>query len=120
VKASLAIAMLIGGLMTASAQDVFVLGGAGTTPVPPIVYQPPVVTGQPAYQPAYQPVAVAVPVCAQAVYPAPCASTYYNPNVIYVGGTCSPGYYDYGYYSSPNVIYFGRRQAYREGYSFGR
>ena len=110
--------MLIGGLMTASAQDVFVLGGAGTTPIPPIVYQPPVVTGQP----TYQPVATPVPVCAQAVYTVPCASTYYNPNVIYVGGpgTCSPGYYDYRYYSSPNVIYFGRRQAYREGYSFGQ
>jgi hypothetical protein len=41
--------------------------------------------------------------------------------VIYVGGpgTCSPSYYDYRYYSNPNVIYFGRRQAYREGYSFG-
>jgi len=109
--------MLIGGLMTACAQDVFVLGGAGSTPVPPIVYQPPVVTGQP----VYQPVVAAVPVCAPAVYAAPCASTYYNPNVIYVGGpgTCSPSYYDYRYYSNPNVIYFGRRQAYREGYSFG-
>jgi hypothetical protein len=109
--------MLIGGLMTADAQDVFVLGGAGTTPVPPIVYQPPIVTGQP----AYQPIATAVPACASAVYTAPCASTFYNPNVIYVGGpgTCSPSYYDYRYYSNPNVIYFGRRQAYREGYSFG-
>jgi hypothetical protein len=108
--------MLIGGLMTAGAQDVFVLGGAGTTPVPPIVYQPPVVTSQPGYQPV-----ATVPVCAPAVYAAPCASTYYNPNVIYVGGpgTCSPSYYDYRYYSNPNVIYFGRRQAYREGYSFG-
>jgi hypothetical protein len=46
--------------------------------------------------------------------------SYYNPNVIYVGGpgACSPSYYDYRYYQ-PNVIYFGRRQAYREGYSFG-
>ena len=122
VRASLSIAMLIGGLITACAQDVFVLGGAGTTPVPPIVYQPPVVTGQPAYQPACQQVAVAVPFCAPAVYATPCASTYYNPNVIYVGGRGSygPGYYNYGYYDRPNVIYFGRRQAYREGYNFGR
>ena len=106
--------MLMGGLMAACAQDVFVLGGAGTTPVPPIVYQPPVVTGETACQPV-------ATHCARPVYADPYASTYYNPNVIYVGGpgTCSPSYYDYRYYSHPNVIYFGRRQAYREGYSFG-
>jgi hypothetical protein len=120
VKTPLAIAILLGGLITASAQDVFVLGGQGTTPIPPIVYQPPIVTGEPTV--TYQPVVAAVPVYAAPVYaaPAPCASTYYNPNVIYVGGpgTCGPNYYGYGGYSAPNVIYFGRRQAYREGYSF--
>ena len=41
-------------------------------------------------------------------------SSKYSP-----AGSCSPSYYDYRYYSNPNVIYFGRRQAYREGYSFG-
>ena len=113
--------MLIGGLTTACAQDVFVLGGVGTTPVPPIVYQPPVVNDGSAAM--YQPAVAAIPVCAAPVYPVAtaCASRYYNPNVVYVGGpgTCGPSYYDYRYYSSPNVIYFGRRQAYREGYSFG-
>ena len=122
-----AVVVLAGGLGAVCAQDVFVLGGAGTTPVPPIVYQPPVVNNGSAvaYQPAVAAVPVAVPVCATPVYPAAtaCASSYYyNPNVIYVGGpgSCGPSYYDYRYYDRPNVIYFGRRQAYREGYNFGR
>ena len=118
MKTGLAVALLIGTLAIAAAQDVFVLGGQGTTPIPPIVYQPPVWNSEPAV--TYQPVVAAVPVCAVPVYTAPpaCASTYYNPNVIYVGGSGSygPSYYGYGY--SPNVIYFGRRQAYREGYYF--
>jgi hypothetical protein len=112
--------VLIGGLMTAYGQDVFVLGGAGTTPIPPIVYQPPIVMGEPVV--TYQPVVAAVPVYATPVYaaPAPCASTYHNPNVIYVGGpgTCGPNSCDYPRYSTPNVIYFGRTQAYRHGYNF--
>jgi hypothetical protein len=59
--------MLIGGLIAAGAQDVFVLGGAGTTPVPPIVYQPPVVNDGSAAM--YQPAVAAVPVYAMPVYP---------------------------------------------------
>ena len=113
--------MLAASLVTALGQDVFVLGGAGTTPVPPIVYQPPVVVDPyaVAYQPV-QPVLALVPAAyTTPVYPAtPCASSYYSPNVIYIGG---PGAYN-NYYqpcSTPNVIYFGRGQAYREGYSFG-
>ena len=122
MKTAFAVALLLGILAAASAQDVFVLGGQGTTPIPPIVYQPPVVTGEPAV--SYQPVVAAVPVYAAPMYAAaaPCPSTYYNPNVIYVGGpgTCGPNYYGCGYggYSAPNVIYFGRRQAYRDGYNF--
>jgi hypothetical protein len=111
-------------LGTTFGQDVFVLGGPGTTPVPAIVYQPPIVADASAvaYQPV-QPVLAVVPVAyATPVYPAatPCASQYYSPNVIYIGspGTCGPNYYNYQPCSNPNVIYFGRGQAYREGYNF--
>lgn len=120
MKTGLAVALLIGTFATAPAQDVFVLGGQGTTPIPPIVYQPPIFTAEPVV--SYQPVVAAVPVCAVPAYAAPpaCASTFYNPNVVYVGGSgsCGPNYYGYGGYCTPNVIYFGRRQAYREGYNF--
>jgi len=121
MKTILAAAFLIGGLAAVCAQDVFVLGGPGTTPVPPIVYQPPVVND--GYTATYQPTVTAIPIYAATVYPvaSACASTYYNPNVIYVGGpgSCGPNYYGYSRYCSPNVIYFGRGQAYREGYNFG-
>jgi hypothetical protein len=120
MKTTFAVMVLMGGLTATFAQDVFVLGGPGTTPVPAIVYQPPVVTGDPVV--AYQPVLAAVPVYSTPVYAAtPCASTYYNPNVIYVGGpgSCGPNYYNHSRYASPNVIYFGGAQAYRHGYNFG-
>ena len=120
MKTCLVVAFLIGGVTAGFAQDVFVLGGPGTTSVPPIVYQPPVVNDGSAV--SYQPLVAAIPVYATPVYSAPaCASTYYNPNVIYVGGpgSCGPNYYGYSRYHSPNVIYFGRNQAYREGYNFG-
>jgi hypothetical protein len=120
MKEMWAVVVLVGGIGVGFGQDVFVLGGPGTTPVPPIIYQPPVVADGAA---SYQPAVAAVPVYAMPVYPAAssCASTYYNPNVIYVGGpgSCGPNYYRYPRYSTPNVIYFGREQAYREGYNFG-
>lgn len=134
MKTACAVMVLVGGLTATFAQDVFVLGGPGSTPVPPVVYQPPVVTGQPpiAYQPAivYQPVVAAVPVVPVYGAAVPCAPNYYNgyynqggyynPNVLYVGGpgSCGPEYYRYSQ-CAPNVIYFGRGQAYRQGYSFG-
>ena len=120
MKTILAAVALMGGLAGAFAQDVFILGGAGTTPVPPIVYQPPVVAGDSAV--TYQPVLAAVPVYATPAYPTmpACTSTYYSPNVIYVGSPGSCGnYYNYSRCYSPNVIYFGRDQAYRHGYNFG-
>jgi hypothetical protein len=127
MKTLMPLVILGAGLMAVSAQDVFVLGGPGSTPVPPIVYQPPVVTGAPAYH-TYPAVLAAVPVtpfCG--AYSSPGYSGYsgaygygYNPNVIYIGGpgTCGPNYYDYGRCSTPNVIHFGREQAYRQGYNF--
>jgi hypothetical protein len=127
MKTALSLAILGAGLIAVSGQDVFVLGGPGTTTVPPIVYQPPVVNvPAPAYQPV-QTVVAAVPVVpvapAYAGYSYPAysySSGYYNPNVMYIGGpgTCGPTYYDYAPCSSPNVIYFGRTQSYREGYHF--
>jgi hypothetical protein len=124
MKTLMAMAILGAGSMAVSAQDVFVLGGPGSTPVPPIVYQPPVVTGASAY-PVCQSVVAAVPVtpyCGAYSQPHRYSGYYnsYNPNVIYIGGpgTCGPNYYDYGRCSTPNVIYFGREQAYRHGYNF--
>jgi hypothetical protein len=129
MKNLMSLAILGAGLMAVSAQDVFVLGGPGSTPVPPIVYQPPVVTGAPSYAgyAACQPVVAAVPVSSLCgAYSPSCYPRYsgyynnYNPNVIYIGGpgSCGPNYYDYGRCSTPNVIHFGREQAYRQGYSF--
>lgn len=119
MKAICAVVVLAGGVGLGLGQNVFVLGGPGTTAVPPIVYQPPVVNGP---APAYQAPVPVVPVVTPA-YPvvSGCASTYYNPNVIYIGGpgSCGPNYYHYPRYSTPNVIFFGRGQAYREGYNFG-
>ena len=118
MKTLVSAAILGASPMAVYAQDVFVLGGPGSTPVPPIVYQPPVVTGAPA--PCYNTIPVAAH-CATPTYMAPYYASYYsNPNVIYVGGprSCGPGYYDYPSCSTPNVIYFGREQAYRHGYNF--
>jgi hypothetical protein len=127
MKILMSLVALGAGLVAVSAQDVFVLGGPGSAPVPPIVYQPPVVNGGQAYQ-AAQPLVAAIPVAyAAPAYATPCHSGYYNynPNVIYIGGpgSCGPNYYGYGNYdygrcASPNVIYFGREQAYRHGYNF--
>src|SRR5688572_6272105 len=117
MKALTSAAILGASLMAIYAQDVFVLGGPGSTPVPPIVYQPPIVTGAPTYY-------TAIPVasrCATPAYAAPYYASYYrDPNVIYIGGpgSCGPRYYDYPPCSTPNVIYFGREQAYRHGYNF--
>jgi hypothetical protein len=119
MKTLMAAAILGASLMAVHAQDVFVLGGPGSTPVPPIVYQPPVVTGPPVA--TYYSALPVAPHCATRDYMAPYYSSYYsNPNVIYVGspGTCGPRYYDYPPCSTPNVIYFGREQAYRHGYNF--
>lgn len=122
MKTLMAAVFLGASLIAVCAQDVFVLGGPGSSPVPPIVYQPPVVTGAPAttYQ-AYYPVHIpAAPICG--AYASPTYSGYYSsdPNVIYIGGpgTCGPNYYHSPRYSSPNVIYFGHEQAYRHGYNF--
>lgn len=121
MKSLASVAILGFGLTALCAQDVFVLGGPGSTPVPPIVYQPPVVTGAyPTYRKSCPPVA-AVPVYATPAYTAPYYANYYrDPNVIYIGGpgSCGPRYYDYAPCSTPNVIYFGREQAYRHGYNF--
>jgi len=119
MKTLMSAAILGASLMAVYAQDVFVLGGPGSTPVPPIVYQPPVVTGAPA--PCYTTISVAPRCATTTAYMAPYYASYYsNPNVIYVGspGTCGPRYYDYPSCSTPNVIYFGREQAYRHGYNF--
>ena len=151
MKTLMSLVVLSAGL-NLSAQDVFVLGGPGSSPVPPIVYQPPLVGGAQTYQ-AIQPTIAAIPVAAVPVQPVvaaipvqpvvaavpvtpvyatpayspPCYSYsgysgYYNydPNVIYIGGpgSCGPNYYDYGRCSTPNVIYFGREQAHRQGYNF--
>jgi hypothetical protein len=113
MKTLVALGVLVGGLAAAPAQDVFVLGGPGSTPVPPIVYQPPIVTG--AY-PVVQPVMAVpvVPVCPTAYVP-PCNYNYYD----YRASACSPGYYDYYPSYSPSVLApFGREQAYRHGYRF--
>jgi hypothetical protein len=122
MKTMISVAVLGASLMAVFAQDVFVIGGPGSTPVPPIVYQPPIVTGVPAV--TYH--VPAASVCG--AYAAPPYSghynyshhSHYNPNVIYIGGpgTCGPTYYDYPRCSTPNVIYFGREQAYRQGYNF--
>jgi len=111
-------AILGASLMAVYAQDVFVLGGPGSTPVPPIVYQPPIVTG--AAAPCYNTIPVAPHCATTPAYMAPYYASYYsNPNVIYVGReSCGPSYYDYPSCSTPNVIYFGREQAYRHGYNF--
>ena len=119
MKTLLPAAILGVGLMAVYAQDVFVLGGPGSTPVPPIIYQPPVVTGAPAL--CYNTIPAAPRCATTPAYMAPYYASYYsNPNVIYVGGpgSCGPRYYDYPSYSTPNVIYFGREQAYRHGYNF--
>ena len=119
MKTLMSTAILGASLMAVYAQDVFVLGGPGSTPVPPIVYQPPVVTGAPA--PCYTSIPVAPRCATPASYMAPYYASYYSdPNVIYVGGprTCGQRYYDYPSCSTPNVIYFGREQAYRQGYNF--
>lgn len=122
MKTLISAAILGACVMAAGAQDVFILGGPGSTPVPPIVYQPPIVTGAPAYY--TQPVVAAVqiiPICATPAYTAPYYASYYsNPNVTYIGGpgSCGPRYYDSPKCSTWNIIYFGREQAYRQGYHF--
>ena len=78
MKTLMSLVALGAGLMAVSAQDVFVLGGPGSAPVPPIVYQPPIVNGGQTYQ-TVQPVLAAIPVVpvyATPAYAAPCYSGY--------------------------------------------
>ncbi len=106
------------------AQDVFVSGAPGSvtyyavTPQAPVTYPVPV-----AYAPtsAWQ----VPPACAAPAACAPPAPVYNqcSPSVVYFGGTYRP-YNAYSStvhcgYASPTVIYFGRGQAYRQGYTFG-
>ncbi|MCI0748036.1 MAG: hypothetical protein L0Y58_21730, partial [Verrucomicrobia subdivision 3 bacterium] len=101
MKNALLLAIGAAVAISGSAQDVFVLGGPGTTPVPPIVYQPPIYAGNSAA--TYQPVEPVAPVYASSVYStsvyptAPCYS--YNSGY-YNSGYYNSGYYNSGYYNS--------------------
>src|ERR1051326_8369342 len=103
--------------LRAQAQDVYVSGEPGSatyyaiTPLAPPGYAAPAVCAPPAGCPVSRP-------CAR---PAPCAEPVCRrvaANVTYFGGTygqCRA----YASCANSTVIYFGRGQAYRQGYLFG-
>jgi hypothetical protein len=116
-------AAVMGGLLVANAAwaqgDVLVLGGPPPVPVvQPVTYTEPVVYQQPTTIVVQGPVVIqqlveGYPQPAQACYP-PAAT------VIYVAGPggCAQDYCAPRGCQTPNVIYFGRGQAYSQGYNF--
>src|SRR3954470_6618374 len=115
-----AVGGMVLGMVGMAHADVLLLGGLEPVAAPaPVVYAQPV---------AYQapPVFVQAPVYVQQPAPLFCAAQpppcYGAPSqVIYVAGpgSCEPDYCA-PRRCDPNVIYFGRIQACREGYEFGR
>ena len=111
-------------VLSGRAQDVYISGDPGSvtyyaiTPVSAAAYQPPVVfVPRPV---CHAPGGCAVPVAC--VPPSPACPTR-SPGVIYFGGSYSPqGYGGAGGYGGgrSTVVYFGRGQAQRQGYRFGR
>jgi hypothetical protein len=101
----------------AQAQDVYVSGQTGSdsyyaiTPLVPATYSAPAVCAPPAGCP------VARPCAGRALCAAPVCPTV-SPNVTYFGGSYSQCR-SYASCANSTVVYFGRGQAWRQGYLFG-
>lgn len=115
----LALFLTLGSASSFAQEPVLIAGGS--TSATPVAY-----STQPAQAvPAVPVVYVAQPACASGVQVA-YGGCYNSGNVVYIGGpnSCYKNVYQGDsfqrgcYYSSPNVIYFGRGEAVERGYAF--
>ncbi len=113
------------GVGSAAGQGVWVTGNNGyCAPAPvPVVAPGPVGYPGPGY--GVPPLAASAPIGYGYGYGAPGVpyNPYYPqyfPNVMYIGGpgSCGPNFGYFPRFSTPNVIYFGELQGYRQGYQF--
>lgn len=125
-----AVFLALGSASSFAQEPVLIAGGSTpATPVAAVATTPIAYPAQPVHA---APAAYAVPVvyvaqpgCASGVQLAS-GGCYTSGNVVYIGGpnSCYKNIYQGNsyqrgcYYSTPNVIYFGRGEAYERGYAF--